>query len=240
MKIFPFLFYLIISLSLILVNLNAQAHTVQVGYCDEGNGTITVWLEHWHSTVDPNTTYTTIDITVNGVTNSFSGAPSLSIQNTPKDSLPNCINMFNIMGACATQADTFNDWFGFQFTGLPSNVPITITVVAGGTVATEDACGMFPVSSNTIILTNVAENDELEDKITLLPNPSNGIFQLAIEPSISEILTIEVFDMIGNNIKSLATNTNATIDLSNSLKGMYFVKIISKNNKAIIKKIIII
>lgn len=223
-----------------LINFDAKAHAVQVGYCNEGNGTITVWIEHWHSTENPATVSANINITINGITTTFIGSPTLSIQNTPKDSLPNCINMFNIMGVCLNQADSFNDWFGFQFTGLPSNVPITITVVLGNTTAVEDGCGMYPISSNTIILTtSVAELNEIEKNIILFPNPSNGIFNINIDPSFdNQLFEIEVFDLLGNKIESL-TSANTIIDLSNSLKGIYFVKIISENNEVIVKKIIL-
>ncbi len=131
---------------------NIYGHSVQVGYCVSCSGELTLYVEHWHSSEDPNSTTMTINLTINGVPSTVTGSPIDNIQDTPFSALPGCTNPITIFGSCSGFADTYNDWVVFKFPNLPTGVPITITVVSGSTVFTEDGCTMYPATSPQIIV----------------------------------------------------------------------------------------
>ncbi|MDO9186293.1 MAG: PKD domain-containing protein [Bacteroidia bacterium] len=131
---------------------NIYGHSVQVGYCVSCNGELTLYVEHWHANSDPNSTTMTINLNINGVTSSVTGSPIDNIQDTPYSGLPGCNDPITIFGSCSGKANTYNDWVVFKFPNLPTGVPITITVVSGSTVFTEDGCNMYPASSPQIIV----------------------------------------------------------------------------------------
>ncbi len=78
-----------------------------------------------------------------------------------------------------------------------------------------------------------------ENNIEVFPNPSNGVFSLRkINNSDSE--SIEIFNLLGEKIYSAKTCNKEMndIDISNSPKGIYFVKL-SVGEKVYTKKIIL-
>lgn len=130
-----------------------DAHSVQLGYCYSCNGDLRIWVEHWHGNEDPNSTTMTLDVTIGGSTSQYTGVPSASIMDTPVGNLPGCTNPITIFASCPGDANTYNDWVAYDFNGMPTGVPISITVVSGNTVFTADGCGMFPASTGIIIIT---------------------------------------------------------------------------------------
>ncbi|MBW7866920.1 MAG: PKD domain-containing protein [Brumimicrobium sp.] len=130
----------------------ALAHSVQVGYCFNCNGDLRIWVEHWHGAEDPSTTTMTLSVTVAGNTTNHTGSPTSSVMNTPRQNLPGCTNPITIFASCPGQANTYNDWVAYDFPSMPANVPITITILSGNTVFTEDGCGMYPASTGVIII----------------------------------------------------------------------------------------
>ncbi|PIQ16225.1 MAG: hypothetical protein COW67_04265, partial [Flavobacteriales bacterium CG18_big_fil_WC_8_21_14_2_50_32_9] len=79
------------------------------------------------------------------------GSPNASIQNTPVGSLPGCTTPITIFGTCP-QANNYQDWVAYDFLGMPVGVPITITIISGNTVFTQDGCGMYPASTGIIVI----------------------------------------------------------------------------------------
>ena len=72
-----------------------------------------------------------------------------------------------------------------------------------------------------------------ENKISVFPNPSNGIFTLSFQHSLSEDLNITLYDAFGNSIfqMNISSNSmNASIDLLSQPNGIYFVKLIGRKN----------
>ncbi|MDD4847994.1 MAG: thiol protease/hemagglutinin PrtT [Bacteroidales bacterium] len=76
----------------------------------------------------------------------------------------------------------------------------------------------------------VTENDSYS--ITISPNPTNG----KIHISKVEIANIEVLDINGKTIN--VRQNNNSIDLSNCISGIYFIKITSNDGKTIFKKVV--
>jgi hypothetical protein len=87
--------------------------------------------------------------------------------------------------------------------------------------------------------TNLATDKFDLNKISIYPNPSKGIFNLALNNL--PIETLELFDLLGkkiNVIDNLKTiNNQLELDLTSFSSGIYFVKI-TANNQSTIKKII--
>lgn len=153
-----------IVLFIVLSNsFNIYGHSVQVGYCVSCSGELTLYVEHWHASSDPNSTTMTINLNINGVTSSVTGSPIDNIQDTPYSGLPGCNDPITIFGSCSGDANTYNDWVVFKFPNLPTGVPITITVVSGSTVFTEDGCNMYPASSPQIIVPPIVNPPPVAD-----------------------------------------------------------------------------
>ena len=150
--------FLVLSYSLTI-----KGHSVQVGYCVSCSGELTLYVEHWHGNSDPNSTTMTINLNINGVTSSVTGSPIDNIQDTPYSDLPGCNDPITIFGSCSGKANTYNDWVVFKFPNLPTGVPITITVVSGSTVFTEDGCNMYPASSPQIIVPPIVNPPPVAD-----------------------------------------------------------------------------
>jgi len=87
------------------------------------------------------------------------------------------------------------------------------------------------------IETGLYENPE--GYFSILPNPSNGTFRIAIADEISDPVRIEVLDLVGNIVyEDEAFTTQTAIDLSVFPKGMYFVRI-KGDNEFVTRKLII-
>ena len=78
------------------------------------------------------------------------------------------------------------------------------------------------------------------DAISIYPNPSNGLFNIATKNN--QVTALEVYDVTGKNIlsrKNLQMEDEIIIDLSNASSGIYFLKIDSDTGsitKRILKK----
>jgi len=83
----------------------------------------------------------------------------------------------------------------------------------------------------------MTEIREITEKLKAYPNPTHG--QLKIENEELKISTIEIYNVIGQLVQSKIVNLQSTItiDVSELLSGIYFLKIQTKNN-VITQKII--
>ena len=129
------------------------SHSVQVQYCVSCGGDLRIWVEHWHSSENPNTTTMTIQVTVNGITNTYISSPGGGVMGIAAGSLPGCSTPLIYGAGCTGEQNTYNDWVYYDFPGLPLNVPLSFTIISGNTVFTEDACGMYPLTVNFTINT---------------------------------------------------------------------------------------
>jgi plastocyanin len=95
----------------------------------------------------------------------------------------------------------------------------------------------------TIIVQNVTGNTEVVQKsnVSVYPNPSNGIYHITINglQSVKDG-NIEVFNVVGERVfRTGFSNSTVDVDLSNSSKGIYFMKIFDGQNvnaKRIVKQ----
>src|SRR5215204_2746729 len=126
----------------------AYAHSVQVAYCVSCNGDLRIFVEHWHGTESLSSTTMTISLTINNVTTTQTQSPQTGIYNTTLANLPGCTSPITVAAACAGQANTYNNWVVFDYTGITCGVPCSFTITSGNTVFTQDGCGMYPLTVN--------------------------------------------------------------------------------------------
>jgi hypothetical protein len=88
------------------------------------------------------------------------------------------------------------------------------------------------------LLTGVEETLGNDNAIQIFPNPSNGIF--SIKNLNNQSQTVEIFNLMGERVYSSGNNTKIAcdIDISNSPKGIYFVKVYD-GEKNHIEKIVV-
>jgi gliding motility-associated-like protein len=165
-----FKYLLVVSLYFVFnVPTQVKAHAVQLGYCTSCDGKLRIWIEHWHNTENPNTTTMTLELNVNGNISNITGSPDTSVVNVPIGNLPGCFTPLNVYASCPNDANTYNDWVAFDFNGLPCGVPITVTILSGNTVFTQDGCNMYPASTGQIIIP--CQTNQLPDVDTCAGNP---------------------------------------------------------------------
>lgn len=81
----------------------------------------------------------------------------------------------------------------------------------------------------------LTENNLDNSLIKVFPNPSNGIFNIENEGS----TTIEIFDILGNQITTQKANVGTTmVDLNGFTAGIYLAKITTENNQTQTVKLI--
>ncbi len=101
----------------------------------------------------------------------------------------------------------------------------------------------YAAIKRTIATIGIGEENFVHTKVSLFPNPSNGIFELHYEAIPSNDLQVTVSNIMGKNIQQYDWNINATnntlmIDLGDENKGIFFVTIY--NNKiSEVRKVIV-
>jgi hypothetical protein len=95
-----------------------------------------------------------------------------------------------------------------------------------------------PDYSSFITGASAIESMAANDLLTVYPNPGTGLFTIT---SVTASGSIEVYDVLGNKVKSIELKNNASdykLDLSGYSKGMYLLNMIS-DGKRYSKKIIL-
>mgnify|MGYP006188796047 CR=1 FL=1 len=168
--------HLLIIFFLIITFKSVYGHSVQVVYCTDCSGTVKVFVEHWHhnSTEPLLSVAMTFNVTYGSITNTVTKLPVDTISNTPKNALPNCLTTPITFGFCPNDANTYNDWLIYEFTGIPANSTFSVDVVYSNDVIAQDMCGMLPASTGTLLINN--SNIQLHDTLTICQGDSSLIF----------------------------------------------------------------
>jgi len=79
--------------------------------------------------------------------------------------------------------------------------------------------------------------------VNISPNPTSGVFSVKINAAMAEGVDLKVFNNIGKVVYeqsdiSIKDNYSLDIDLTNQPKGMYYVYVVTKENRYV-KKVII-
>lgn len=190
-------------------------HSVQVQYCVSCNGDLRIWLEHWHSSEDPNSTNMTISVNINGTTSTITSVPGGAVMGMTPGSLPGCSTPIIYAAGCPGEENTWNDWVYYDFPGLPANVPLSFTVLSGNTVFTTDACGMYPLTVNFTVelYSDLDDQNICSGQLTPDVSMSNTASWVNNNPSIG--LPSSGTGSIPSFIPVGSPGTSATISFSN-------------------------
>ncbi len=155
-----------------------MAHSVQIAYCVDCNGNLRIFVEHWHGSANPNSTTMTIQLSVNGQPTVQTTSPLTSYINVPFGSLPGCITPITSVAGCPGSANQYNDWVVYDYTNLPTGVPIAFTIISGNNAFTADCGGMYPLTVNFTIPPNITNGSPITScqggQTPLIPVP-NGV-----------------------------------------------------------------
>lgn len=107
-------------------------------------------------------------------------------------------------------------------------------------VDTSDVLGLddksIYIKYNLSYLTSIKEKQTNQVSFSLYPNPANDMVTLDFDKGLNQNLSIEVKDILGKQIETVAVNSSAKklqLDLSAYSKGIYFISVL--NNQQIIK-----
>lgn len=88
---------------------------------------------------------------------------------------------------------------------------------------------MFPI--NSTIMTNVPENVDSQDDVTIYPNPNNGRFVLNLDDNQN---VVKIFNSLGQMVyENENASRNLNIDISDKGTGIYLININGKTQKLI-------
>ena len=96
------------------------------------------------------------------------------------------------------------------------------------------------LTQTVIVSNNIGINEEqMNDLISIYPNPNNGSFSINLLSLKEEITSIELIDELGRNVQFNSKEISPSIlEIREQFaKGIYSLKITAKNKQEIIKKI---
>ncbi len=164
------------------------------------------------STLTINLTINTVDVSV-----TIGNASIMANSATGTYQWLDCINGFAIIAGETNQIYT-----------APVNGYYAVMVTDNGCVDTSACVNLF----------SVGLNEMNEGGISFYPNPSNGQFLLS--DSELQMESIKVMNVLGETVyQSEITTSSSEIDLTKNAKGLYFIRIKTKDNRSFNKKIII-
>lgn len=86
---------------------------------------------------------------------------------------------------------------------------------------------VFMMKIDNISVTPGVGINEVEDNISIYPNPANNVLNVNASSNINKV---EVYNMLGQNVMTVSVNdTNASINTSNLTQGMYMLKLHTDN-----------
>jgi hypothetical protein len=112
------------------------------------------------------------------------------------------------------------------------------TAHAGGTysLALTGVTSFSPFAVFDRNTTTAIKNVTAEIAFSIYPNPANTLLQILV-PATSNLETLKVYDMLGNQVMSQSIENNVTsLDISNFASGVYFVSLNNGSTKKFIKE----
>ena len=82
------------------------------------------------------------------------------------------------------------------------------------------------------------ENEENIQRVAVYPNPNDGTFTITTNIDPQEIISVQVFSMIGQSIYKQSGLPNSTIQMPSSTSGMFYVEILTKTEKFVRKMVV--
>ncbi len=116
------------------------------------------------------------------------------------------------------------------------NIAVDHYYLKGQTICAT-AFSINPIFFNPCFGVGIQSNSIPKSGLSISPNPSDGLFTVG---NLQNESVIEVFDITGRLIlKEIISENSAQIDLSDKQKGIYFYRVIDKNNNAQQGKLIV-
>ena len=108
----------------------------------------------------------------------------------------------------------------------------------GDTLAIDTTFNGSSISFPFCLTTAINASTQTENTFNIYPNPTKGIF--TISSNINSPYNITIYDVLGKVIyqKENETNDSTQIDIGNVKKGIYFVSIVSENER-VVKRLVI-
>jgi len=152
----------------------------------------------------------------------------------------NIQNLFNQNRIVHTLNDSGNGFWGEIYEAVGGNSGLFEAILfplgcpCGGLsnycIGSDEEClEGFILATNEEILNNV---------IKIYPNPTQSKFTIEISDAFSNIIKLEIRNLIGEKIKALNIKNTKTIDISYLGKGVYFITIYNNNKLISVKKIV--
>jgi hypothetical protein len=117
-------------------------------------------------------------------------------------------------------------------TGVPNNDAgsWTITTNSGATTVSSGGGNFGAVASASFTNASLSNSEFALESIIMYPNPSSSVLNVEIPASLGNNNQYEVFNNLGQVIKSGTTNSsNFSINTSNFSNGVYFLKLKVEN-----------
>lgn len=141
---------------------------------------------------------------------------------------------------CVTNNTSGNQWY-LNGVAIPGATGQVLNVTANGEywVVYTDANGCMSANSDTVTVLDVSVEELGMDHLSIYPNPNNGMFTVEINASYS-IQQMDVINVLGDVVYTISPNGKSSIqvDLKNQNSGIYFVRILTKENKYITRRVI--
>ncbi|UGS23564.1 T9SS type A sorting domain-containing protein [Flavobacterium channae] len=143
---------------------------------------------------------------------------------------------YNCPGAQWTGSNTTLTTYSYPLNALNSETNIIFRIV----FHSDQSVDGLGVNVDDFLIDGTLSNQNFDlQNIVLYPNPSKGIFNLAV--GTNEVSAIEVYDLTGKIVVSKndlgISNGEIQLNMSSVAQGVYFVKI-TANNQSIVKRII--
>lgn len=220
---------------ILLTKFNGTLFNVYVSTCLDGiGGTIgsigisppnTVWMgTHGNGLVKFDGIHWEVYNTSN------SELPSNSVQNVTAEGA-NIVWMSTVNGLTRFDGETWTT-FNTDNSNLPSNTITSILIDNNKTKWIGTDLGLISFAGNAL---SSSDEPNFGKEFKLFPNPAKDFITLKM-PTQSNGSTIEIYNILGNNIKSLKmTNDTFKIDISDLANGIYLIRLRTDNGIAIKK-----
>jgi PKD repeat protein len=167
---------------------------------------------------------------------------NLTIKNLPDVNFTKSINNNTVVFTAPNGNDSYTWTFGDGNSSSIQNPTHTYQSIGNYNItlqSTLNSCSNSKSDSVSIISTAIKNNISFVDKIEVYPNPTDRFLTISIKSNktadFSLILTSLDGKIIYEKFTENTIHVNEKIDMSQVATGMYFLKVISKGEQAIIK-----
>jgi len=146
---------------------------------------------------------------------------------------------FPVAGGTVAGGGNFASGAQATLTAVPNTYYSFTNWTENGEVVSTNATYTFTVTGNRVLVANFFFGEGIAEQnvnISVLPNPTSGILKIQSSQLVDKVM---VYNSLGVNVKTIELNqTDCKIDLSDQLKGVYYLQIVI-NDKLLTRKIVV-